>query len=137
MITGGEPLLYIEYLKRLITSINNIGHFQNNTPKIFIYISCCIWTKIYDLLKLRIDGIVLTPHTKSDIYDFVQTNSYLKSFASYECKYRSLRLNLFPDMKALLPKDIDLSLWKVKDMEWIENCPVPEGEDFRRIAELW
>ena len=35
-------------------------------------------------------------------------------------------------MKALLPKDIDLSLWKV-----IENCPVPEGEDFRRIAELW
>lgn len=70
-------------------------------------------------------------------YDFVQTNSYLKSFASYECKYRSLRLNLFPDMKALLPKDIDLSLWKVKDMEWIENCPVPEGEDFRRIAELW
>lgn len=49
----------------------------------------------------------------------------------------SLRLNLFPDMKALLPKDIDLSLWKVKDMEWVENCPVPEGEDFRRIANLW
>lgn len=40
-------------------------------------------------------------------------------------------------MKALLPKDIDLSLWQVKDMEWIENCPVPEGKDFRRIANLW
>lgn len=50
---------------------------------------------------------------------------------------KSLRLNLFPDMKALLPKDIDLSLWQVKDMEWVENCPVPEGEDFRRIANLW
>lgn len=22
-------------------------------------------------------------------------------------------------------------------LEWIENCPVPEGEDFRRIANLW
>lgn len=49
----------------------------------------------------------------------------------------SLRLNLFADMKALLPKDIDLSLWKVKDMEWVKDCPVPDGEDFRRIKELF
>jgi hypothetical protein len=40
-------------------------------------------------------------------------------------------------MKALLPKDIDLSMWKVKDMEWVKDCPVPEGEDFRRIKELF
>lgn len=49
----------------------------------------------------------------------------------------SLRLNLFADMKALLPKDIDLSMWKVKDMEWVKDCPVPDGEDFRRIKELF
>lgn len=49
----------------------------------------------------------------------------------------SLCLNLFSDMKALLPEDIDLSMWKVKDMEWVKDCPVPEGEDFRRIKELF
>ena len=49
----------------------------------------------------------------------------------------SLRLNLFPDMKALLPETLDLSMWKVKDMVWSEDCPLPAGEDFRRIADLW
>lgn len=33
--------------------------------------------------------------------------------------------------------DIDLSMWKVKDMEWVKDCQVPEGEDFRRIKELF
>ena len=52
-------------------------------------------------------------------------------------KGKSLRLNLFADMKLLLPEHIDLSLWNVKEMEWLENCPLPQGEDFRRIKELW
>lgn len=49
----------------------------------------------------------------------------------------SLRLNLFPDMKALLPEAIDLSMWAVKDLAWLEDCPLPAGEDFRRIANPW
>lgn len=32
-------------------------------------------------------------------------------------KGKSLRLNLFADMKLLLPEHIDLSLWNVKEME--------------------
>ena len=27
--------------------------------------------------------------------------------------------------------------WDFKDMEWIIDCPVPKGEDFRRVLELW
>lgn len=49
---------------------------------------------------------------------------------------KSLRLNLFPNIKEIL-KDVDLSMWQVKDIEWIKDCPVPEGEDFRRITNLW
>lgn len=52
-------------------------------------------------------------------------------------KGKSLRLNLFADMKLLLPEHIDLSLWNIKEMEWVKDCPVPQGEDFRRIKELW
>lgn len=28
-------------------------------------------------------------------------------------------------------------MWKVKDMQWIKDCPVPEGEDLRRINTLF
>ena len=24
-----------------------------------------------------------------------------------------------------------------KDMEWIKDCPVPKGEDFKRLSILW
>ena len=50
---------------------------------------------------------------------------------------KSMRLNLFSNIKEALPKDIDLSMWNVKDMEWIIDCPIPKGEDFRRVLELW
>lgn len=52
-------------------------------------------------------------------------------------KGKSLRLNLSADMKLLLPEHIDLSLWNIKEMEWVKDCPVPQGKDFRRIKELW
>ena len=32
---------------------------------------------------------------------------------------------------------ICLSICKVKDMEWIKDCPVPKGEDFKRLPILW
>lgn len=50
---------------------------------------------------------------------------------------KSLRLNLFPDIKKHIPDNTDLSLWKVKDMQWIKDCPVPADEEFKRVAELW
>ena len=52
-------------------------------------------------------------------------------------KGKSLRLDPFAYMKLLLPEHIGLSLWNVKEMKWLENCPVPQGGDFRRIKELW
>lgn len=112
------------------------------TSKFYLYTSC------FGFVTLRgcsydYDGICLTPHKKADIEEFIDINAmmleqkksgYTKNIFNPGC---SLRLNLFADMKALLPKDIDLSLWKVKEMEWIKDCPVPEGEDFRRIAKLF
>lgn len=137
MITGGEPLLNSAKLCCLALSIDEVNKAQGLDTKIYVYTSICDWHSLHPVLDLT-DGIVLTPHSEKDIKLFIELNTLAHdSIFSQTIEGKSLRLNLFPDMKALLPKDIDLSLWKVKDMEWIENCPVPEGEDFRRIAELW
>lgn len=50
----------------------------------------------------------------------------------------SMRINLFADVRKMLDNvDVDLSGWKVKHMEWIKDCPVPVGEDLRRINNLF
>lgn len=108
-------------------------------PRLFLYTA---WIDYRTLrhCSYNFDGICLTLHNKLDVVKFVAMNDFMLMKCS--CNENgfnpncSLRLNLFADMKALLPKDIDLSLWKVKEMEWIKDCPVPEGEDFRRIAKL-
>lgn len=139
-ITGGEPLM--QYVCgntfQLSDSIKKVNKAQGINTKLYIYtasFNCFVLIQAIECF----DGIVLTPHKADDIEQFIKFNELLLDMKEEELlpKERSLRLNLFADMKALLPKDIDLSLWKVKDIEWIENCPVPEGEDFRRIANLF
>lgn len=141
MITGGEPLLFTNALNDLIESICIKALNYNKYPNIYVYTSYfkAGISPIKEIIfNPYIAGIVLTLHNKEDIEKFVLLNAALhhKSYSSI-VNEKSLRLNLFPDMKALLPKDIDLSLWQVKDIEWKKDCPVPEGEDFRRIANLW
>lgn len=144
-ITGGEPLLPDCNGKTmwLAHGIRNVFRTLGiPAPRLFLY------TALVDYRTLRnrsyeFDGICLTPHKKVDVEEFIDINAKmleqkrngeLNDCFDPDC---SLRLNLFADMKALLPKDIDLSMWKVKDMEWVKDCPVPEGEDFRRIKELF
>ena len=132
MITGGEPMLFPDYVRNLIIGINTWQDSMGMTPsKIYIYTA-----RIYYIVPLipYVNGIVYTPHNRKDVEQFVKINGFLLKEGVGDC---SLRLNLFSDIKAMLPEDIDLHLWKVKDMEWIKDCPIPEGEDFRRIAKLW
>ena len=63
--------------------------------------------------------------------------SFLLDYKDELMESKSLRLNLFPDIKKHIPDNTDLSLWKVKDMQWIKDCPVPADEEFKRVAELW
>lgn len=144
-ITGGEPLLpgVSSSTTWLAYGIKNVFYTLGiPAPKLYLY------TAWIDYRTLRncsydFDGICLTLHSKLDVTKFVEMNDIMLGNKRYKYNDRgfdpdcSLRLNLFADMKALLPKDIDLSLWKVKDIEWVKDCPVPEGEDFRRIKELF
>lgn len=91
----------------------------------------------YDEVMIT-DGIVLTPHSKDDVKRFIRLNERLRMYLAENPQLKSsLRLNLFKNIKDMLPEDIDLSIWKVKDIEWIKDCPVPKGEDFKRLSILW
>lgn len=140
MITGGEPLLFprkVEELARSIKTLNPILYPDESVPKVYVYTSVASFIHLRGILSV-VDGIVLTPHSKEDVQEFLNLNKVLRLYlkARYDLNL-SLRLNLFKNIKDMLPEDIDLSLWQVKDMEWIKDCPVPKGEDFRRLPELW
>ena len=143
MITGGEPLLHVCEVYHLIYRIREIQRYLGVSPKFYIYTSLpTIGIYCYSKILFAVDGITVTPHNKEAVDTFVALNKYLRGL--YRTKgvktkgyFPSLRLNLFPDVKKLLLKRINLSLWKIKDMEWIKDCPVPEGEDFRRISTLF
>lgn len=140
MITGGEPLLFprkVEELARSIKTLNPILYPDESVPKIYVYTSIASFISLKRILNV-VDGVVLIPHSKEDVQRFISTNRSLGiHFKYYSNRHPSLRLNLFKNIKDMLPEDIDLSLWQVKDMEWIKDCPVPKGEDFRRLPNLW
>lgn len=136
MITGGEPLLFPEELAYLATSIKRIQKLvYGKDGKLFLY------TAIAESLPSYIryfDGVVYTPHSVADIRNFLEVNDFLLSCKDeFEEGNTSLRLNLFPDMKKHIPEHTDLSLWKVKDISWVADCPVPPDEEFKRVGKLW
>lgn len=118
MITGGEPLLFPEKLANLAESIKTVQKLAyGNKGKLFLY------TALADMLPNYIryfDGVVYTPHSVNDVHSLLEANNFLLDYKD-----------------ELIPDNTDLSLWKVKDMQWIKDCPVPADEEFKRVAELW
>lgn len=139
-LTGGEPLMFTEPLAaRLADSIRTTAAAQGlPRPKIYLYTACFRLSRLIYAAG-HFDGITLTPHRPGDIKDLCIFNDAVLKTRDIQPPYpiTSLRLNLFPDMKALLPETLDLSMWRVKDLVWLDDCPLPAGEDFRRIANLW
>lgn len=129
MITGGEPMLEPTRVLALIHRLR----VENPDAKIVIYTA---WNGNYDERKKRIlqaaDGITFTVHEHNDW----KSALLLDQFFAETGLNKSLRLNIFRE--AEIPKDTldQLSCsWEIKpDIEWIENCPLPENEVFMRIG---
>lgn len=141
-ITGGEPLSNSKMAAKtikLIESIKTIWTAQGKSGKIYIYTA----SHRVDLLRRAAqaaDGLVYTIHNKQESHvlcAFICHNGSLINDPS-----KSFRLNYFkgepfyPVSDALIMRKLRSS-WKIKELEWIPNCPVPEGEDFRRIRNLY
>ncbi len=132
MITGGEPLLFPTRVTQLV---NGMRHLCGTTTKFYVYTSIAKAPVFLHVLN-DVDGIVLTPHNTNAVVSFINLNKEL--LAHPELTYnKSLRLNLFDDIRQMIPQDENLSLWNVKRMEWVKDCPVPDGEDFRRLPNLF
>lgn len=141
MITGGEPLASgrtTSYLINMIMGIRAIWNAQGWKGKIYLYTS----TRRADLvIKIisYLDGIIYTPHNIKELNTFTQfapSKSFMRRVTD-----QSLRLNLFKEMTGIaVIEDIEYNLiqkmWQIKQIEWIPDCPIPQGEDFRRIKSL-
>lgn len=129
MITGGEPLLYPDEL------ITFVKYLKTHNPKIYIVIYTAKVDVRDDFLRLlrEVDGITLTLHAMKDVKPFIKINDILGTFPEL-VKNKSMRLNIFKEVRTVNPF---IHSWKVKkDMEWIDNCPVPENEVFMRLENL-
>lgn len=138
MITGGEPLLYVNKLCTLVDSIRTVTSTMGIEPKLYVYTSVCDWMKLSEVID-HVDGVVLTPHNRESVEAFKESNELINAYTilvNNPFNNKSLRLNLFPDIEKYI-KDEDLSRWQVKEMKWIKDCPVPQGKDFRRIKKFW
>ena len=138
MITGGNPLLHQPWLRisqRTINLVKTIRKVQNVESKIYIYTNTCD-VKVLGKIALYVDGFVLTPHNYRELQDIMVLN---KLFVDLVWPLKlSMRVNLFEEQENQLPEGF---VWNkniiLKQMQWIPDCPIPEGEDFRRLANLF
>jgi hypothetical protein len=122
LLTGGEPLLKPEIIKDTVTGIRE----QSDSP---VY---CYTAMIHKPFRFRwtlnmVDGMTVTLHEQSDVADFERLCKQLKP---HHIKNKSMRLNVFEGIEI----DNIPDCWQVKrDMVWIKNCPLPEGEVLMRL----
>lgn len=135
MITGGEPLLFPENWQIWLKVSKPFKNWPMAIKENYFYIrhwlicSPIISDTSMELFTLHILLMMFIVYWRPIIFLLDYKDELMES--------KSLRLNLFPDIKKHIPDNTDLSLWKVKDMKWIKDCPVPADEEFKRVAELW
>lgn len=124
MLTGGEPMLkpdlVIETAERVRAS---------SMAKIILYTAKS--RRALDLIAVMhwLDGVTLTLHEQYDVEAFIQLNKLIQRSPFLFCK--DLRLNVFSNVNI---DGLNTRFWQVKDgIEWIKDCPLPEGEVIQRL----
>ncbi len=124
IVTGGEPTFAKDELRKVMYVLIN----TKIKAKKYLYTNGYDPALIEDLLLLYFDGITFSLHEQSDVEQFLKLN---KALEQYRFKTKSLRLNVF---KGIILPDIDLSKWQIKkDIIWLDPCPLPENESFKRF----
>lgn len=119
MLTGGEPMLQPNIIKKTICDIK----YQNPHAKIILYTSM---TKGLEKIIHLLDGITLTLHETTDVTGLIAFD------AANDLSNMLLRLNVFENIDVTT---LQLSnKWVIKDnIHWLENCPLPKNEVFMRL----
>jgi MoaA/NifB/PqqE/SkfB family radical SAM enzyme len=130
LLTGGEPMLDAVHVYEIIGRIKR----QTNAP-IYMYTA-----KVDEQIELLIllaalDGITVTLHTQDAVEAFLSFNTMMNIFWKDDIlRKKSYRLNIFKGVEMPNESWDSCGVWKIKkDIEWIADCPLPEGEVFKRI----
>ena len=122
-ITGGEPLLYPDYLIDLLNRIRDID------PDITIYLYSALYTdKLMEIIKL-IDGLHFTLHkgtNNKDIKGFLAVQNVARM---YKDSNKTFRLFVHREVNKNIV--IKPSLWhRVEVKGWLPEgeCPLPEDQ---------
>jgi organic radical activating enzyme len=130
IITGGEPMLDVVKLMRIVYQIRE----ENPKAKIYVYTSYTErFTRIACVLY-NVDGITLTLHDQKDVIHFEKLDAMLyDAMAKDDWEHKSLRLNVFKGIKYIKP----WCNWQAKNnIVWIKDCPLPINEVFMRTKDI-
>lgn len=126
MITGGEPLLFPEQLRKFVKELDSV---KDNETKLYLYTASMNLITNWEWIITWFDGVQLTIHdlSQEEIDYFNNTVLLHRRFTLP----RTLRLSVFPELK--YPILIRPKLWDVVRFQgWIEKCPLPAGETLGR-----
>ncbi len=122
ILTGGEPMLKHQLVRDTIHFIRK----TNQHAKIIMYTAMTTMPHTLAGILYRLDGLTVTLHNQDDVLPWVLFDSITRTIG------KSLRLNVFDE--------VDLSdyqipeFWQIKDnIEWLEDCPLPDNEVFMRL----
>ena len=133
-ITGGEPLIFAEQLGMLLTHIQDV-------PKRILYSS-----KTYSLfftLNRLFTHLTLTIRTLGEIEELFENYKYKKIISELKSNIRihidvseaiKKRFNvnkIINELKTEYPEAL------IKELVWIENCPIPKNEVLYCLNPLW
>ncbi len=121
LLTGGEPMLNLALVMHVIADIR-----AECSAKIYVYTAMVADFHEAVLVLGTADGMCVTLHDQSDVAPFRKFNKWLLRVRPA----KSLRLNIFEGVDV---GDADLSLWTVKHVRWLKNCPLPADEVFMRL----
>jgi len=127
-VTGGEPLCEArtDHTLSIIASI-----IVNTKARIFVYTSAVDNPVVLAKVLTMLHGMTITLHTQKDAEDFKIVMALMSRGLRMS---KSLRLNVF--------KGVDITGmytggFMVKDnIEWIKDCLLPVGEEFKRIGDI-
>jgi hypothetical protein len=77
----------------------------------------------------ELDGLTLTLHEQKDVAAF-QTLQLWRGHYAKLVSDKSLWLNYFSDKVSL--RNVNTMGWKLRPLQWEEDCPLPENEVFMR-----
>jgi len=125
MLTGGEPMLKPDVVWDAIAAVR-----KTSNAKIVLYTAKTDDRKALSWILDAVDGLTVTLHEQVDAKPLYEFTEYYWHTRHTFTRNKSLRLNVFSEVEHVPSL---YGRWSIKsNLQWIDPCPLPEGEVFMR-----